>query len=203
VVTPRRASSPPTASLVELFPKCIGARAGRRCCSSACRPPLPYFFTGLRIAATLAPHRRALWGDYTAGSSAGDGGGLGFRAIIYSSTAKYPALFATAAVTCALGFVLVAGVLALSGARSAAGTTPTAQGRVNFPAGKLVRSVVRPPGGGVLPALNKFCLRPHTALHGGSDTCGRNPTPMKQKTSSLGALTDSGRRRFRRARPET
>ncbi|MCF7687250.1 MAG: ABC transporter permease subunit [Cephaloticoccus sp.] len=74
---------------------------------------LPYFFTGLRIAAVLAPIG-ALVGDYTAGSSAGNGGGLGFQAIIFSSQAKYPALFATAAVTCVLGFVFVAGVLALS-----------------------------------------------------------------------------------------
>ncbi len=74
---------------------------------------LPYFFTGLRIAATLAPIG-ALVGDYTAGSSAGDGGGLGFQAIIYSSQAKYPALFATAAVTCVLGFVFVAVVVGLS-----------------------------------------------------------------------------------------
>ncbi|HXA14312.1 MAG TPA: ABC transporter permease [Opitutaceae bacterium] len=74
---------------------------------------LPYFFAGLRIAATLAPIG-ALVGDYTAGSSAGDGGGLGFQAIIYSSQAKYPALFATAAVTCVLGFIFVAAVLALS-----------------------------------------------------------------------------------------
>ena len=74
---------------------------------------LPYFFTGLRIAATLAPIG-ALVGDYTAGSSAGDGGGLGFQAIIYSSQAKYPALFATAAVTCVLGFVFAAVVIGLS-----------------------------------------------------------------------------------------
>ncbi|MCC6414893.1 MAG: ABC transporter permease [Opitutaceae bacterium] len=74
---------------------------------------LPYFFTGLRIAAVLAPIG-ALVGDYTAGSSAGDGGGLGFQAIIYSSQAKYPALFATAAVTCVLGFVFVSVVLSLS-----------------------------------------------------------------------------------------
>src|ERR1035437_3707766 len=74
---------------------------------------LPYFFTGLRIAATLAPIG-ALVGDYTAGTSAGDGGGLGFQAIIYSSQAKYPALFATAAATCVLGFLLTAGVLVLS-----------------------------------------------------------------------------------------
>ena len=74
---------------------------------------LPYFFTGLRIGATLAPIG-ALVGDYTAGSSAGDGGGLGFQAIIYSSQAKYPALFATAAVTCVLGFIFVAVVLGFS-----------------------------------------------------------------------------------------
>jgi NitT/TauT family transport system permease protein len=74
---------------------------------------LPYFFTGLRIAAVLAPIG-ALVGDYTAGSSAGDGGGLGFQAIIYSSQAKYPALFATAAITCVLGFIFVSTVLALS-----------------------------------------------------------------------------------------
>ncbi len=74
---------------------------------------LPYFFTGLRIAATLAPIG-ALVGDYTAGSSAGDGGGLGFQALIYSSQAKYPALFATAAITCVLGFVFVAIVITLS-----------------------------------------------------------------------------------------
>lgn len=74
---------------------------------------LPYFFTGLRIAATLAPIG-ALVGDYTAGSSAGDGGGLGFQALIFSSQAKYPALFATAAITCVLGFMFVAIVLTLS-----------------------------------------------------------------------------------------
>lgn len=74
---------------------------------------LPYFFTGLRIAATLAPIG-ALVGDYTAGSSAGDGGGLGFQALIYSSQAKYAALFATAAVTCVLGFVFVGLVLMAS-----------------------------------------------------------------------------------------
>ena len=74
---------------------------------------LPYFFTGLRIAAALAPIG-ALVGDMFAGSSAGDGGGLGFQAIIYSSQAKYPALFATAATACVLGFIFTAAVLFLS-----------------------------------------------------------------------------------------
>lgn len=74
---------------------------------------LPYFFTGLRIAATLAPIG-AVVADMNAGSSAGDGGGLGFQAVIYSAQAKYPALFATAATTCALGFILNAAVLTLA-----------------------------------------------------------------------------------------
>lgn len=65
---------------------------------------LPYFFTGLRIAVTISPIG-AVVADMNAGSSAGDGGGLGFAAIIFSSQAKYPALFATALVTCVLGFL--------------------------------------------------------------------------------------------------
>ena len=74
---------------------------------------LPYFFTGLRIAATLAPIG-AVVADMNAGSSAGDGGGLGFQAVIYSAQAKYPALFATAGITCVLGFILNAAVLTLA-----------------------------------------------------------------------------------------
>lgn len=74
---------------------------------------LPYFFTGLRIAATLAPIG-AVVADMNAGSSAGDGGGLGFAAIIFSSQAKYPALFATAFTTCVLGFIFNAAVLTLA-----------------------------------------------------------------------------------------
>jgi NitT/TauT family transport system permease protein len=49
-----------------------------------------------------------------AGSSAGDGGGLGFQAVIFASQAKYAALFATAATTCLLGFALNAAVLGLA-----------------------------------------------------------------------------------------
>jgi len=74
---------------------------------------LPYFFTGLRIAATLAPIG-AIVGDFYAGNSAAGGGGLGFLTIIYSSQFKMGALFATAAVSCLLGFIFVGGVLALS-----------------------------------------------------------------------------------------
>ena len=45
---------------------------------------------------------------------AADGGGLGFQALIYSSRAQYPALFATAVATCILGFLFVAIVIALA-----------------------------------------------------------------------------------------
>ena len=74
---------------------------------------LPYFFTGLRIAATIAPIG-AVVADMNAGSSAGDGGGIGFQAVIFASQAKYPALYATAGITCVLGFILNAAVLALA-----------------------------------------------------------------------------------------
>jgi len=74
---------------------------------------LPYFFPGLRIAATLAPIG-AVVADMNAGSSAGDGGGLGFQAVLYSSQLKIPALFATAALTCVLGFVFNAAILTLA-----------------------------------------------------------------------------------------
>jgi NitT/TauT family transport system permease protein len=74
---------------------------------------LPYFFTGLRIAGTLAPIG-AIVGDTFAGNSASGLGGLGFLAIIYSSRFQMAALFATAAVSCVLGFIFVAGVVGLS-----------------------------------------------------------------------------------------
>jgi NitT/TauT family transport system permease protein len=70
---------------------------------------LPYFFTGLRISAILAPIG-AVAGDFFAGNSNGGVGGLGFRTVIYSAQLKTPALFATAGVCCLLGFVLVSAV---------------------------------------------------------------------------------------------
>lgn len=74
---------------------------------------LPYFFTGLRIAATIAPIG-AVVADMNAGSSANDGGGLGFQAVIFNSQLRIPALFATALITCLLGFILNAIVLTLA-----------------------------------------------------------------------------------------
>ncbi len=99
-------------NLVDLFRMCKASKAQE---TFLLRVPaaLPYFFTGLRIAGTLAPIG-AIVGDFYAGNSAGGQGGLGFLAIIYSSRFQMGALFATAAVSCLLGFVFVAGVIALS-----------------------------------------------------------------------------------------
>ncbi len=74
---------------------------------------LPYFFTGLKVGATLAPIG-AIVGDYVAGNSAGGQGGLGFLTIVYSSQFEMGALFATAAVACVLGFIFVTGVMIIS-----------------------------------------------------------------------------------------
>jgi NitT/TauT family transport system permease protein len=99
-------------NLVDLFRMC---KATKRQELFDLRVPaaLPYFFTGLRIAATLAPIG-AIVGDFYAGNSAAGGGGLGFLTIIFSAQFKMGALFATAAVSCLLGFIFVGGVLILS-----------------------------------------------------------------------------------------
>jgi len=74
---------------------------------------LPYFFTGLRIAAALAPIG-AISGDMFAGNSGDGQGGLGFLAVIYSAQLQIPALFATAITSCLLGFVFAGAVIWLS-----------------------------------------------------------------------------------------
>lgn len=74
---------------------------------------LPYFFTGLRIAGTLAPIG-AIVGDFSAGNSGGNGGGLGFLTLIYGAQFKMAALFATVLSGCLLGFLFVATVSGLS-----------------------------------------------------------------------------------------
>lgn len=100
------------ANLVDFFRMC---NASKRQEILWLRVPaaLPYFFTGLRIAATLAPIG-AIVGDLYAGNAAGGQGGLGFLTIVYSSQFQMGALFATALVSCALGFVFVGVVLTLS-----------------------------------------------------------------------------------------
>ncbi|HEX9782168.1 MAG TPA: ABC transporter permease subunit [Opitutaceae bacterium] len=99
-------------NLVDYFRMC---KAGRHQEIFLLRVPaaLPFFFTGLRIAGTLAPIG-AIVGDFYAGNSAGGGGGLGFLTIIYSSQFQMAALFATALVSCALGFIFVGSVLVVS-----------------------------------------------------------------------------------------
>jgi NitT/TauT family transport system permease protein len=70
---------------------------------------MPFYLTGLRIAATLAPVG-AIFGEYMVGNSSGGSGGLGYLVYSYNSQIKIPALFATALTSCLLGFVFVAAV---------------------------------------------------------------------------------------------
>jgi NitT/TauT family transport system permease protein len=70
---------------------------------------MPYFLTGAKIAATLAPIG-AITGDFLAGSAQNGNGGIGFMTIIYFSQLKIPALFATGLVACLLGFLFVGAV---------------------------------------------------------------------------------------------
>ncbi|MEE4661318.1 MAG: ABC transporter permease [Halieaceae bacterium] len=74
---------------------------------------LPYFFTGLKIAAALTPIG-ALYGDTVAGMGSGNQAGLGFVVVIFSSQLKVPALFAAALTACAIGFLFVGLVNLLS-----------------------------------------------------------------------------------------
>lgn len=67
---------------------------------------LPYFFTGLKIAAALTPIG-ALYGDTVAGMGSGGQAGLGFVVVIFSAQLKVPALFAAAFTACAIGFLFV------------------------------------------------------------------------------------------------
>jgi len=74
---------------------------------------MPYYLTGLRIAATLAPIG-AIFGEYMVGNTSGGSGGLGFLVYSYNSQIKIPALFATALTSCLLGFVFVAAISLLN-----------------------------------------------------------------------------------------
>jgi NitT/TauT family transport system permease protein len=74
---------------------------------------LPYFFTGLRISAILAPIG-ALTADYIVGSTTGGRSGLGITALLFSARNEIPALYATAITGCLLGFALVGAVSGLA-----------------------------------------------------------------------------------------
>ncbi|MGA2052005.1 MAG: ABC transporter permease, partial [Opitutales bacterium] len=72
---------------------------------------LPYFLTGVKIAATLAPIG-AIAGEFLAGTQPNT---LGYLLIIYrSNPGKMPEVFAVALVTCVLGFLFVAAVQLLT-----------------------------------------------------------------------------------------
>lgn len=66
---------------------------------------LPYFFTGVKIAATLAVIG-SVTGEIFAGSSDGTGG-LGFMIMIYKSELKIAAIYAATLICCLLGFGFV------------------------------------------------------------------------------------------------
>ena len=70
---------------------------------------LPYFFTGAKIAATLAVIG-SVTGEIFAGSTSRSGG-LGFMIMIFKSELKIDALYAATLVCCLLGFIFVAAVL--------------------------------------------------------------------------------------------
>ncbi|MCC5805720.1 MAG: ABC transporter permease [Opitutales bacterium] len=72
---------------------------------------LPYFFTGAKIAATLAVIG-SVTGEIFAGSTA-RGGGLGFMILIYKSSVNTPGIFAATLLCCLLGFLFVGAVLLL------------------------------------------------------------------------------------------
>jgi NitT/TauT family transport system permease protein len=74
---------------------------------------MPYYLTGLRIAATLAPIG-AIFGEYMVGNTSGGSGGLGYLVYSYNSQIKIPALFATALTSCLLGFLFVAAISLLN-----------------------------------------------------------------------------------------
>lgn len=70
---------------------------------------LPSFFTGAKIAATLAVIG-SVTGEIFAGSSSGTGG-LGFLIMIYKAELEIAALYAATLLCCLLGFVFVGLVL--------------------------------------------------------------------------------------------
>lgn len=98
--------------LVELF-KVYSATRWQEMLLLRAPAAMPYFFTGLKIAAALTPIG-ALYGDTVAGMGSGAEAGLGFVVVILSAQFKVPALFAAAFTACAIGFAFVGLVNILS-----------------------------------------------------------------------------------------
>lgn len=95
-------------NLVELF-EVYGATPSQELMLLRVPYAMPYFLTGLKIAAALTPIG-ALYGDTVAGMGSGADAGLGFVVVIFSSQLKIPALFAAALAACAIGFLFVGAV---------------------------------------------------------------------------------------------
>ncbi len=91
--------------MLDLF-KSLGASRWQTLLYLRIPDSLPYFLQGLRISGTLAPIG-AITGDIFLGSSAGQGGGLGFLVVSYYAQMKIPALYATVFTTCILGFTFI------------------------------------------------------------------------------------------------
>jgi NitT/TauT family transport system permease protein len=74
---------------------------------------LPYYLTGLRIAASLAMIG-AITGELFLGSAAGGSGGLGFLVVVYFGQVLTPAVLAAGFLACLCGFIFVGSVQLLS-----------------------------------------------------------------------------------------
>ena len=97
-------------NLVELFDVC-NASALQRMFLLHLPFATPFYFAGLRIAATLAPIG-AIFAEYVTGSVAGGTGGLGFLASVFNQRQMRAELLAVALTSCVVGFVFL-GVIAL------------------------------------------------------------------------------------------
>ena len=91
--------------LVELFDVC-NASALQRIFLLHLPFATPFYFAGLRIAATLAPIG-AIFAEYVTGSVAGGTGGLGFLASVFNQRQMRAELLAVALTSCVLGFVFL------------------------------------------------------------------------------------------------
>lgn len=74
----------------------------------------PFYFAGLRIAATLAPIG-AIFGEYVTGSVGGGEGGLGFLTAVFNARQMRPELFAVGLASCTLGFVFLGVISVVNG----------------------------------------------------------------------------------------
>lgn len=93
-------------NLVELFDVC-NASALQRIFLLQLPFATPFYFAGLRIAATLAPIG-AIFAEFVTGSVAGGTGGLGFLASVFNQRQMRAELLAVALTSCVLGFVFLA-----------------------------------------------------------------------------------------------